>query len=333
MSINVSIIIPTYNGKELLDKYLPIVFHSLSNFKNDYEVIIVDDGSVDGTVEYVEKNFPQVRILSNKINQGFSKSCNKGILASNFEWVLVLNNDAYFDHNYLNELIEHVKADNIFSLSGTIYKPDSESIQDGGKCIEWKLGGFVATRNYYVTGNPNSEYYSFYNPAVACLYRKSFLFQLKGYDEEFSPYNGEDTDLCYRAWKRGMLSIYIPTAKAYHKPNTTITKFFKKRSISVISKRNKFLLHWKNLDSWNLWFKHIAFLCFGILTRWIIFDYIFYKSFLLAVKKIPGIIIYRRSVKEKIKIRDKELFILIRNSYNKSEVKLLFRRILWRCNS
>ncbi len=308
---------------ELLKEYLPKLLHSLQKFNGQYEIIVVDDGSSDGTADYLEKNFPQVKLLSNSVNQGFSKSCNKGILASKFDWVLVLNNDASIDPNYLNDLIEHIDTDNIFSLGGTIYKPNTEILQDGGKCIEWKFGGFVATRNYSVTSTTDSSYYSFYNPAVACLYRKDFLIKMNGYDEIFSPYNSEDTDLCLRAWKRGMTSLYVPRAKAYHKPNTTIAKFYKKSRVSIISKRNKFFLHWKNLNSPILWFKHITFLVFGILTRWIILDYGFYISLTMAAKYIPNIIAHRRSEKQYIKIRDGELFKIIRNSYTKDEIKLL----------
>src|SRR5579875_1863140 len=97
---SISVIIPNYNGQTLLEHYLPYTLNSMRNAGVKYEIIIVDDCSTDGSVEFVKQNYPEIQILVNAENKGFSYSCNRGIEHSAMELIFLLNSDIKLTANY-----------------------------------------------------------------------------------------------------------------------------------------------------------------------------------------------------------------------------------------
>src|SRR3990167_11076711 len=107
--MNLSIIIPNYNGESLLKKNLPKIFDNLNDQKEyKYEVIVVDDASTDSSISYLEKlvkEFENLRFFVNEKNLGFSSTINKGVSQSRGEVIILLNSDVYPEENFLKPLL------------------------------------------------------------------------------------------------------------------------------------------------------------------------------------------------------------------------------------
>ena len=103
-----SIIIPNYNGKHFLDECLKSL---KGQTFDDFEIILIDDASDDNSVEFVKSYFPEVKIIINGKNLGFSRACNVGIKSARGEYVVLLNNDTVVDKKWLEALILMVESD------------------------------------------------------------------------------------------------------------------------------------------------------------------------------------------------------------------------------
>jgi len=127
----VSVVIPNWNGRDLLEKYLPSVIDALAGSPAS-EIIVVDNGSQDGSGEFLDEHFPQVRILSLERNLGFGGGSNAGFEAARHDIVVLLNNDMRVERNFLQPLLDGFTDDKTFAVSCQIFfsdpgKPREES--------------------------------------------------------------------------------------------------------------------------------------------------------------------------------------------------------------
>ena len=129
----ISVVIPNYNGINLLPEILPPLYIALKNAKLPYEVIISDDCSKDDSVSFIKKNYSDIILIENKINSGFSKTINKGIHSASYEYVLLLNSDVKLTENYFSSQLKYFEKDDTFGVMGRIIGWDDDKIQDGGK--------------------------------------------------------------------------------------------------------------------------------------------------------------------------------------------------------
>ncbi len=222
MNKKVSVIIPNWNGKELLDDCLT----SLTKQKfNNYEIILVDNGSTDDSIEYTVKNFPKVKIVKLNKNYGFAKAINEGVKASFSEYVVFLNNDTYVDKNWLKSLVECAnKHDEVISVNSRILNFYDRKLIDGigieineigqAKSIGWS----EKDHNQY-----SQEIYIFGATGGASLFRKTDFIKVGMFDESFFMYS-EEVDFAFRAQFLGYESIYCPQAIVYHKHKATSKK-------------------------------------------------------------------------------------------------------------
>ncbi|MEA1997310.1 MAG: glycosyltransferase family 2 protein [Gemmatimonadota bacterium] len=263
----VSIVIPTWNGWKLLELFLPSVLRALEAYPPGGEVLVVDDGSTDDTRQLIRRYFPNVKIVSLAFNSGFVAAVNRGVQEAYFDAIVLLNNDVEVQEDFIGPLVSHFRDDNVFGVCAHCLDWDRESFRDGGKVGDWHRGGWRVVRNYESVPGTEKEPHgadsllTFYcSGGFSAFYRRKWL-ELGGLDELFRPFNWEDTDICYRALKRGWRLIYEPESIVCHRPNTTIgggtySKFY----IRYISRRNRLLFLWKNLtDRWML-AQHVFFL-------------------------------------------------------------------------
>lgn len=249
--MEVSIIITCWNGKKLLSQNLPSVIKAAENKENRIsEVIVVDDGSTDDSVEYLKKNFRQVKILENKKNFGYAYTCNRGVREAKSSLVTILNLDVIPANDFLVSSLRHFKDDKVFSVSF------NEGSFGPGK-LTWKNGfiEIVASKpeaNTSLTSWPSGG---------SSVFRKNYWQEIGGMDELFLPFYFEDIDLGIRACKSGYTCLWEPESRVEHKHESTINKDnFNMDYVSLIKQRNHLLLTWKNLDRFKLLFSHILFL-------------------------------------------------------------------------
>ena len=240
--MRVSIIIPTFNGLSLLQKHLPALLGAQEVAES--EIVIADDGSTDGTEEWLAANVSQARVVCLARNGGFSRACNAAIGVSTGDALLLLNNDVSVAPDFLPPLRQALEADpSVFAVNSRILLPGVPARDEGEK-----TGGFHHGI-FYVDCLPSpspSAAPTLYATACAALYRRDRVDALGGFDELYSPFYWEDVDLSYRALKRGWRVLYEPRSVVHHQHETTTSRLdprFKAR----IRERNQFLFVWKNI--------------------------------------------------------------------------------------
>ena len=240
--MRVSIIIPTFNGLPLLQKHLPAL--RAADGVADAELLIADDGSTDGTADWLAAQVPEACVVRRPENGGFSRACNAAIARAGGDALLLLNNDVSVAPDFLAPLQRALESDpSVFAVNSRILLP-SPGTRDEGE----KTGGFHHGIFYVDCLREPSPVTAptLYATACAALYRRDRVDALGGFDELYSPFYWEDVDLSYRALKRGWRVLYEPESVVHHQHETTTSRLdpqFK----AMIRERNQFLFVWKNI--------------------------------------------------------------------------------------
>lgn len=217
-----SVIIPNWNGKHLLDDCLQSL--KKQTFK-EIEVIVVDNGSTDGSVSFLENKYPWVKIVAFDKNYGFAKAINKGVLESSGEYVIFLNNDTAVDKKWVQELVKCIsKHKDMFSINPKILNFfDHQKIDGVG--IEINEVGQARSIGWEQqdTGQFNKEMEIFGATGGAALFRKDIFLKAGMFDENYFMYS-EEVDLAFRAQFLGYKSFYCPKAVVYHKHKASSKK-------------------------------------------------------------------------------------------------------------
>lgn len=248
MKYKVSVVMPNINGKAILEKNLPKLFEAVNNPVNDIiEVIVVDDGSWDNSVSFLNKEYAgKIKLIKHTKNRGFSAAVNTGVRATTGDLILLINTDVIPETNFLEALLPHFNNLKVFAVS------THEEGYGGAK-------GFWGDGYIQLAMSPETKtsHQSFYVSGGSGVFRKSIWQTLGGMDEKLlSPFYWEDIDLCYRAAKRGYINLWEPNGKVVHQHESTISKFPKKY-VARVKERNQLLMLWKNIHSKNLIKKHI----------------------------------------------------------------------------
>ena len=256
----VSIIILTHNGIDYLKKLF-------ENFEENvcypnYEIIVVDNDSDDGTYDYLKSlsfKLP-IRIIKNKINETFSKANNKATQEANGEFILLLNNDVEPLYGWLNHMMNiYLKSKNVGVVGAKLiypfFKDSKTSLRTQHEGIKFtELNGFLEKNDGYVVPYNIKENNVFCNEedyeigailGAALLIRKDLYWDVGGLDENYI-YNYEDIDLCFKIIKEGYKVIYSPKAKLYHYYQATRKESF---DLSPKDMNNRIYLFRK----WNKW--------------------------------------------------------------------------------
>lgn len=215
----VSVIIVNFNGKRFLG---PCLDSLEAQTYRDFEVLLVDNASSDGSVAYVEERYPKVRVFPQRSNTGFSAGNNIGIEHSRGDLTALLNNDTEVDPNWLAELVSAIGQDErIGSCASRILLYDDHTLADA--CGDYYTAEGAADKIGHL--QPADEYEQprevFAACAGAAIYRSSMLKELGGFDEDFFIVH-EDSDLSFRAQLMGYRCVYVPTAVVYHHLSATL---------------------------------------------------------------------------------------------------------------
>ena len=290
MNEAISVILPNYNGQGLLEKNLPSIITALSGLK--YEIIVVDDCSSDNSVKFLEQEYPEVIIKRNSSNLGFSATCNIGIHASRYPILCLSNTDVTFAEDYFINALTHFNSPDVFAVKGNInnYIGSIENTTNTERTsLMYFSRGFlrfdqrIEPQSNTFTGQINGQFI-----LLGCCFicKKDKMLLLDGFDEIFSPFYWEDADLAIRALRKGFRLVYEPKCDVYHETSSTISKYSKNTKRRLISNRNKFIFTWKHLNNSKYWFLHIFFTFINIFTRWIILDWKYYVSLIMATGRI-----------------------------------------------
>jgi GT2 family glycosyltransferase/glycosyltransferase involved in cell wall biosynthesis len=253
-----SVVIPNWNGRDLLEKYLPSVVEALAG-NPENEIIVVDNGSADGSADFVRAAFPQVKLVALPRNLGFGGGSNEGFRQAGNEIVVLLNSDMRVAPDFLPPLLEGFRDPEVFAVSCQIFFSDPNKVrEETGLTQGWWQDGSLRVRHRI---DPAIEdlYPCFYGGGGSCAFDRGKFLELGGFDHLLRPFYMEDTDLGYLAWKRGWKVLYQPRSVVYHEHRGTIGKNFREEQIQAVLKKNGLLFAWKNIHEWSRLTSHFFF--------------------------------------------------------------------------
>lgn len=212
--LGIGVVIPNWNGRELLPVCLTSVF---SQTIPPHQVIVVDNGSRDGSVEWLRSAFPDVRVIAHDRNRGFGAAVNEGINVSNTPFVFLLNNDTEMAEDCLERLLDAVGAYPEYGCFAPkmIDFFDRRLLDGAGDALgRWGAGYRIGTGE--IDDGRFDRFRPVFGPcAGAALYRRRLFEDIGLFDEAFFAYL-EDADLNVRANAAGYPCLYVPTARVYH---------------------------------------------------------------------------------------------------------------------
>lgn len=245
-----SVVIPSWNGRELLARNLPSVVEALAG-NPENEIIVVDNGSSDGTAEFLRRVFPGVRLIEPGRNLGFAGGANAGARAARNGVIVLLNNDMRVAKDFLAPLLEGFSDARVFAVSCQIFFSDpSRRREETGLTEGWWENGSLRVR-HRLDEAVQGLFPCFYGGGGSCAFDRRKFLELGGFDELYAPFYLEDADLGYRAWKRGWKVLYQPRSIVWHEHRGTIGRHFSAAEIERVLKRNRLLFVWKNIHDWR----------------------------------------------------------------------------------
>jgi GT2 family glycosyltransferase len=314
-SVLVSIV--SFNGKAFLQRCLEGV---LSQSYRPLEICVLDNASVDGTVDFVAKNFPSVKILSSKVNLGFGGGHNAIIRQSRSDFVLALNQDAFLSSTFLEELVSAVRLQPDVGIAGgklySLRNVGADDEVDNVIDMTWLDIEKKRRQVCYAHSEPDKREDAvptlvFAIDGAAMLLRRAMLeeTQINGeyYDEDFFA-GKEDLDISWRAQLSGWKCLYVPSAIGHHV--RTFTPNDRRAEVSEILKlgsiRNRYLLMLKNdlLKHFVRHFLHIAIYDLKILAYALLYEHSSLIGYKQALRLIPRALRKRRVIMSRKRVDD-----------------------------
>jgi GT2 family glycosyltransferase len=248
----VAVVIPNWNGEHLL----PSCLDSLKEQSQTHEVVVVDNGSTDGSVKMLQKDYPWVHLIELPTNTGFTGGVNAGIkyaLKQKFEYVALFNDDAVAEKNWLKNLLNTARNNPKAGIvTCKLLRIDKKHIDSTGDFYTvWGLP-FPRGRNEVDTGQYDTKTQIFSASGGASLYRSALFDDIGLFDDDFFLYF-EDVDISFRAQLSGWSVMYEPSAVAYHHVSATSSKIGDVARYH--SAKNFLLLYAKNMPK-KLYFKY-----------------------------------------------------------------------------
>lgn len=267
----VSIIILNWNGRDLLANCLPSVFSACRASRLRTEVIVVDNGSSDGSAAWVKSTFPAATVNELVENVGFGEGNNIGVQHAKGEIVVLLNNDMVVDKHFLRPLIRGFQEEpEVFAVGAQIFFRDEQKHrEETGKTFAFWDNGTIRFMHREIGEIDGERKYvpiTWASGGAAAFDRKKFD-QLGGFRAIYSPAYFEDTDLSYRAWKRGWTVLLAVESIVFHEHRASTSRRFSPSKLESLFQRNQFLFLWANISDGRMLWRHFLTLKLRLLKQ------------------------------------------------------------------
>jgi GT2 family glycosyltransferase len=308
--MDISVVIPNYNGEELLRRNLPMVTDVIKEHKGKKEIIISDDASTDASVllikEFVQKSQKSdvpVFLIENKKNEGFSSNVDSAVDEAKGDIIILLNSDVVPHKGFLEPLLKHFGDPSVFAVGCMDESIEDEKVVLRGRGIgKWNRGFLMhskgnvdKTNTLWVSGGSSS-------------FRRSLWNKLGGLNRLYNPFYWEDIDLSYRAQKTGYKVLFEPKSVVTHEHSfgsikTNVTQ----NKVTKIAYRNQFFFVWLNITDFQYIFSHVIWLPYHLLSALLRGDIQFILGFLLALTKFSQVMFYRKNMIQLFNKTDREI--------------------------
>ena len=262
-----TVIIPNYNGIKFIENCMKSLEKETSA---EYRICVVDNGSTDGSKEWVKENCPYAQVIELSENTGFCGAVNAGIEACETPYVILLNNDTEVAYGFVKALEEALeKEEKRFSVSAKMVDLYKKEILDGAGDLYCALGwAFARGKGKNVDGNYEKEEEIFSACGGAVIYRKEVLDKIGKFDSNHFAYL-EDCDLGYRAQIFGYRNFYTPNAVVYHAGSGVSGSKHNEFKVSLSSKNSIYLIY-KNMPFLQIMI-NLPLLIPGFLVKYLFF--------------------------------------------------------------
>jgi GT2 family glycosyltransferase len=305
-----SVVIPNWNGRDLLEKYIPSIVEALAGNPAN-EIVVVDNGSTDGSAEFLGDAFPQVNVVALPENLGFGGGSNAGFRAAKNDIVVLLNSDMRVAPDFLTPLLEGFTDPDVFAVSCQIFFSDpNKPREETGLTQGWWQDGGLRVR-HRLDNAVTDLFPCFYGGGGSCAFDRAKFLELGGFDRLLEPFYLEDTDLGYMAWKRGWKVLYQPRSIVYHEHRGTIGKKFSYDFIQGVLRKNFLLFAWKNIHEWPRLAGHFFFAWAGAVLAVVFGDTPLRPNLAAlwrAFRQLPQAVRSRRRARALATISDTEAF-------------------------
>lgn len=308
MKPSCAILIPNYNGREIMAECLPSVVDAVARRGAGDSIVLLDNASADDSAEFVEREFPGVRVMRFRENLRMF-AINAAAREIDSELLLFLNNDMIVEPDFLDPLLAAFADPAVFAATGKVLQWDRSSVQGCRRRAVWSKGWFWYLNDLESLDRPGVTLHALGGQSA---YRREMFLALGGFDELFSPLYHEDLDISWRAYKRGWKVVYDPASVMYHKGATTAKKVHTRRALDVMMKKNLFLFIWKNIHDPLMWAEHWAALPARLAAAAARRDTVTLEAFRRAATEMPAAMKSRAgAMKEKI-LTDRQALALLR---------------------
>ena len=259
-----SIVLVGWNNKAYLEPCLDSLYRA--DMHNSFDVVVVDNGSTDGSQEMLRARFPEVRIIQNQSNVGLARACNQGIEATNAPFILLLNNDTIVNREALDGMIDYM-ADrpDAGAVGGKLLNEDGSVQAEYSNFSSLSEEFLIATRigellwPGYPSHHPSRQVTTVGWLSSACLLlRRTALDNIGLLDESYFIY-GDEADLQYRLVRNGWKVYYLPDATTLHFGGRSMDRWKRRRMVY----RGKMLFYRKNYGALQ---EYLLRTMFGLLT-------------------------------------------------------------------
>jgi O-antigen biosynthesis protein len=260
LDFRATIVIVNWDGRHLLAECLPAVAEAVRYEGGDHEILVVDNGSTDGSVEFIREHFPKIRILVLDKNYGFSGGNNRGVSEVRTDIIVLLNNDMIVDRAFLGPLLRGFSDPSVFAVTSQIFFADTKRRREetGKTRARFEQGFFYLWHDGIDPQENTAEWIPvFWAGGGSCAIDRRKYVALGGFDSLYHPFYVEDTDLSYQAWKRGWKSLLAPASRVIHKHRSTSAKKFGTDYIENTVRKNQYLFVWKNVTDPGMVFEHV----------------------------------------------------------------------------
>lgn len=248
----VSIVVPTLDAGDMLLDCLRHVLpeeslRSIQSDRPDVEVIVVDNGSTDGSVERAAEELPSLRVVRNDVNRGYATACNQGAAEATAPFVLFLNNDATLSRDDLERLLEAASADERSAIWQPVTLGVDGTLESTGDLFTW--WGIFQHLPAVPPGPGTAEVFA--TVGAALLVRKDAFEHIGGFEGSYFAYY-EESDLCWRARLAGWQVRVVVGAHVEHLGSETTGRVFPPHAVRYLAFRNRIRTIFANASAASL---------------------------------------------------------------------------------
>lgn len=253
----VSVVIPSFNGRRLLEANLPPLLAALEASPFPTELVVVDDGSTDGTPAFLAETFPQVVCVALPANVGVIGAKNEGLAHARYPYVCILDNDIVVPKGFLEPLAAHFADPEVFAVC-------SKALDPAGRPIASRMGIAFEQGRLKLQRNDDRGTLSTAAPTVFALggqslFDKAKLLSFGGFDVLYEPSYMFGVDSSWQAWAAGWRVVYEPASVIVHDHLSTMGNIWSRGIRERLHRRSEWLFTWKHLNDRGLWLQHVLF--------------------------------------------------------------------------